>query len=227
MLRCLPVAIALLAGACASGPRPVVMTCRPLGDVHVEGAPLSAEVELRNESSEQVTVLGMNVPWVYRHAARFEADPDLHDPRVVADPGAHEDLALAPGASDRGDLDLTHRLVDSEGRSITTMPGSHRVRGHAQLTLDPGAPTQRDVEASCAFDVTIEPRESERGRAYAAASAAASAAGYDLARYRAVRSERAERGWSFDFVHVYPAPPGGHFTVRVAPDGTADVRHGE
>lgn len=226
MLRLGLASFAFAFAACASAPRPIAMTCRPLGHVHVEGAPLSVRIELRNESTAPVEVVGIDVPWQFRHAVRFEAEPDFADPRVLADPGDPPSLRLAPGGSDRGDVDITERLIDPSGRSIARVPGSHRVRATARLTLDAGAPTAREVDVSCAFDLTIQPRESALGRAYEAAVAAASEAGYDVGRFRAMAAERDDAGWTFDFVHVHPAPPGGHFAVRVTRDGRTEVIHG-
>jgi hypothetical protein len=221
------VGLFLAASGCASAPRPIAMTCRPMGDVHVEGAPLSLRFELTNASSADHTVLGMNLPWVYRWALRFESS-GYEEPLVIDDPGVYDDVFLAAGASDRGDVDVTQRLLDPSGHPIVDAPGTHRITARGRFDLEAGTPTASVETTSCETDVVIVPRTSPVGRAYAIVVQAAEAASTTMADYRLVSAaEESDGAWSFSFEHVYPSPPGGMFGVRVDRDGHAVVQPGE
>ena len=51
--------------------------------------------------------------------------------------------------------------------------------------------------------------------------------GYDLAVYHVASVEQhADGTWVVFFEHDSPAPPGGHCTVYVSPDGTTRLVHG-
>jgi hypothetical protein len=201
-----------------------------MGDVHFEGGRVSAIVELRNDSDAPLSILGFTVPWHYREALRFSA-PGYEDARAVVDPADEPDLVLAPGTTDRGDVDVTHRLRDAGGRYLEDGAGTYEIEARARLVVDAaareGTAPRREIEATCGFPLTIEPASGERGRAHAAALAAAAAGGYDVAEHRLTGVEESEGRLFFVFEHVFPAPPGGHFGVWVAADGTTQLVHGE
>ena len=66
---CAPLGLLLLA-ACGGAP-PVTMSCRVAPATPTPGVPLVAVVTLENVTPETVTILGMSLPWLYRHAAHF------------------------------------------------------------------------------------------------------------------------------------------------------------
>ena len=202
------------------------MTCRPIGEVHFAGEPLHVTVELANTSGGEITVLGSTVPWAHHHAIRFSA-PGYVDPPVGGDPREHPNVFLATGASDRGEVDVSRRLLDGE-RSMTASAGTVPVTASAHLSLDPGTTRARDVDATCSFEVTVVAHEGPLARAYDAAVAAARGAGTNLGDYHLVSVDGDGTGeTSFRFEHLYPAPPGGHFGVVVDAAGTATVLPGE
>jgi hypothetical protein len=214
-----------LLSACGAATSPIAMRCAPVGDTHLEGAPVSVRVELVNESGGEVTILGSTVPWQYEHAIELSAD-GFEAPRSVVDPGDEPNIPLAAGESDRGDVDVTERLR-SAGRSFAERAGTYQIRASARPVLAPGTPDQREVQVSCDFEVTIEAADGARGRAYARAIAAAEAGGMELSQYRLTSLSEREGRFYFDFEHVYPAPPGGHFGVVVDESGAAQLMPGE
>ena len=149
-------ALASLCG-CAGAP-PVALTCRVVPDSPTPGASVAAALTLENTTDATVTVLGMSVPWLYRHAAHFDA-AGFEDPRVLADPREYETLILLPGETAGGEVPLGDRLLDSFGRSLEEVPGTYDVGVRARLTLDPDSPRQRAIETRCRFEVVVPPRE--------------------------------------------------------------------
>jgi hypothetical protein len=124
---------------------------------HVEGSGASSRmaISLTNDSTESITVLGMNVPWNYHHATHFSA-PGYTDPILLADPGDYETLILLPGDTAGGEVPLPDRLVDSFGRSVTEIPGEHEIEVSARLELDPDTPRRRRMDARCTTTLTVD-----------------------------------------------------------------------
>lgn len=145
----------LLVGCGASSP--LTFTCRATPETPTPGVPLAARLGLENTTGATVTVLGMTVPWVYRHAAHFEGG-GFDDPHVLADPGEYETLVLLPGESAGGEVELADRLLDTYGRSMTEVPGTYEVDVRARLTLDPESSRERSVQATCSFEVVVPER---------------------------------------------------------------------
>lgn len=145
------------ATACG-GALPVALTCGASPTVPTPGVPLAAALHLENTTDETVTILGMTIPWMYRHAAHFSAE-GFEDPHVLADPGEYETLILLPGESAGGEIPLADRLLDTYGRSLEEVPGTYAVEVRTRLTLDPESSRQRSVEARCTFDVVVPARE--------------------------------------------------------------------
>jgi hypothetical protein len=139
---------------CGGAP-PVSMTCRTSPD-RQPGVPATAAIALRNDTAETVTIAGASIPWLYRHAARFSA-PGFSDPHVIAEPERYEPVILPPGQSATGEVPLHERLVDSFGRGIDQIPGTHEVEVRVRLELDPRSTRRRHADAQCRFPIEVAP----------------------------------------------------------------------
>lgn len=155
--RAAPSLLAVSLVACGGAP-PVTLTCRPSPETRAPGVALAAAFVIENTSTETVTILGMTVPWLYRHAVRFSA-PGFEDPRVLADPGEYETLILLPGETAGGEVLLADRLLDGYGRSLEEVPGTYGVSADARLGLDPESSRARTLPVRCDFEVAIPVRE--------------------------------------------------------------------
>lgn len=147
------VSLALLLAGCAGTP-PISMACRVEGS----GSASRVAIELTNGSTESVTVAGLTIPWNYHHATRFSA-AGYSDPVLVVDPGDYETVILLPGDTVGGEVALPERLVDSFGRSITEIPGTHEIEARARLELDPDSPRRRHQDARCTATLTVDAGE--------------------------------------------------------------------
>jgi hypothetical protein len=141
--------------ACGGAP-PISMTCHASPDPRVPGVPVVASIALRNDTAETVTIAGATIPWMYRHAAHFES-PGFSDPHVIADPGQYEPVILPPRQSATGEVALHDRLVDSFGRGVDQIPGTHEVEIRVRLELDPRSTRRRHADAQCRFPLEVAP----------------------------------------------------------------------
>jgi hypothetical protein len=144
--------LTMLLVGCGGAP-PVGMTCHAISDP-LPGSPTTAAIELRNDTAVTITLTGATVPWLYRHAGHFSA-PGFSDPHVIAEPGHYEPIILPPGQTAGGEIALHDRLVDSFGRAIDQLPGTHEVTLRTRLELDPGSTNRRHADAQCTFPVEV------------------------------------------------------------------------
>jgi hypothetical protein len=118
-------------------------------------------MEIANRGERPVRLLGMSLPWIYHHAARFElvGSDKFQNRLTVLDPPTAPDVVVDPGTAVSGVVNLAEYL-GTDTTSINQAPGTYTVIGIVvALAGDPGGDpgdVSRVELRSDEFTVTIQ-----------------------------------------------------------------------
>jgi len=138
---------------------PLMVTCYPTQDRYGLGGPVHVRVELANKAGKEIEILAAGVPWIFHHAIRFSVSANAKEGVTfehrlwVLEPPAAPDITIAPGEVVSGEVDLARYLYTQDGRSISEVPASYRVRAHLSTFVS----TKEPVEEPKTLFIDSEP----------------------------------------------------------------------